>query len=87
MLKKIRIPVLRWPGGCFIENYDWRDGIGEKSQRPTTVNFWHNEDGKLETNQVGTHEFAEYCEALGAEPYFAVNCTSTTMMEARNWVE
>ncbi len=87
LLKNINIPVLRWPGGCFVENYDWRDGIGEQSTRPIRVNFWHNDDGKLESNKVGTHEFAEFCEILGTEPYFAVNCTTTPAIEARNWVE
>lgn len=87
LLRKIDIPVLRWPGGCFAEHYNWRDGIGDKANRPVTVNFWYANDGKLETNQVGTHEFAEYCEKIGAEPYFAANCTESTVLEVRNWVE
>ncbi|MDE5896900.1 MAG: alpha-N-arabinofuranosidase, partial [Clostridia bacterium] len=87
LLKDMYIPVLRWPGGCFVENYDWRDGIGDPAKRPVRVNFWHPNDGKLESNRVGTHEFMDLCEVLETEPYFAVNCTETTVLESRNWVE
>lgn len=85
--KAINPPVLRWPGGCFAETYDWRDGIGPKEKRPTTVNWWYNNDGRLESNQVGTHEFVEFCRLVGAKPYFAANATSTTPLEVRNWIE
>ncbi|MCL2159831.1 MAG: alpha-N-arabinofuranosidase [Oscillospiraceae bacterium] len=85
--KKINPPVLRWPGGCFAETYDWRDGIGERSKRPTTANWWYNLDKRTESNQVGTHEFVDFCRLVGAEPYFAANITSTTPQEIRNWVE
>jgi alpha-N-arabinofuranosidase len=85
--KKINPPVLRWPGGCFAETYDWRDGIGERSKRPTTVNWWYKDDKRVEPNQVGTHEFADFCRLVGAEPYFAANITSTTPLEIRNWIE
>ena len=85
--KKINPPVLRWPGGCFAETYDWRDGIGERSKRPVTVNWWYNDDKRTEPNQVGTHEFVDFCRLVGAEPYFAANVTSTTPQEIRNWVE
>ena len=84
-LRKIKIPVLRWPGGCFAETYDWRDGIGPN--RPTRINWWTEKDHRYETNEVGTHEFVELCNLIGAKPYFAVNVTSITPMEARNWMD
>lgn len=87
LFAKIKPPVLRWPGGCFAETYDWRDGIGPREKRPTTVNWWYNDDGRLESNQVGTHEFVEFCSLVGAKPYFAANATTTTPMEIRNWME
>src|SRR5690625_2445033 len=69
--KKINIPVLRWPGGCFADDYHWRDGIGPKSQRKAIV----NEDwGQVpDNNHFGTDEFMELCELLETEPYFAGN--------------
>ncbi|MBR3929883.1 MAG: alpha-N-arabinofuranosidase [Clostridia bacterium] len=85
--KKISPPVLRWPGGCFAETYDWRDGIGPKENRPERVNWWYTFDKRTETNQVGTHEFCDFCEMVGAEPYFAANMTSTTPLHIRNWAE
>ena len=85
--RKINPPVLRWPGGCFAEIYDWRDGIGPREKRPERLNFWHNWDGRTETNQVGTHEFVDFCRQVGAEPYFAANMTSVTPLHIRNWVD
>ena len=85
--KKINPPVLRWPGGCFAETYDWRDGIGPRSERPTRVNWWYYMDGRLESNEVGTHEFMDFCRMVGAEPYVAANMTSTTPQNIRNWIE
>ncbi|MBE5816305.1 MAG: alpha-N-arabinofuranosidase [Clostridiales bacterium] len=84
-LREIKAPVIRWPGGCFAETYDWRDGIG--NNRPIRPNWWKNEDGKYETNEVGTHEFMDFCEAVGAKAYFAANLTSTTPMDIRNWMD
>lgn len=84
-LKAIKAPVIRWPGGCFAEIYDWRDGIGE--DRPTRPNWWHFKDGRYETNDVGTHEFIDFCEAVGADAYFAANLTSVTPMQVRNWMD
>ncbi len=83
--KKINPPVLRWPGGCFAETYHWRDGIGEN--RPIRRNWWDFADGKFEPNEVGTHEFMELCKILGTKPYFAINITSITPMEARDWMD
>lgn len=84
-LKAIEPPVLRWPGGCFAEAYDWRDGIGE--DRPTRPNWWTPYDNRYESNEIGTHEFAELCELIGAKAYFAANLTSTTPLHVRNWMD
>jgi alpha-N-arabinofuranosidase len=83
-LKKIKIPNLRWPGGCFDE-YHWRDGIGLRSKRPKMVNT--NWGGVVEDNSFGTHEFLELCTLLGAEPYIAGNVGSGTVEEMAKWVE
>ncbi len=84
-LRVIKAPVIRWPGGCFAEVYDWRDGIGEN--RPTRVNWWTRFDGRYETNEVGTHEFMDFCEAVGADAYFAANLTTVTPLQVRNWMD
>lgn len=84
-LKELQIPVLRWPGGCFAEQYHWEDGIGPVEGRPKVVNtFW---GGVPEDNSFGTHEFLELCELLDTEPYIAVNIASGTVKEASNWIE
>ena len=84
-LKKLKIPILRWPGGCFADNYHWKDGIGPKSQRKPTENFsW---GGVREDNSFGTNEFLEMCELMGAEPYLAVNVGGGTVQEASDWVK
>jgi alpha-L-arabinofuranosidase len=84
-LKKLQVPVLRWPGGCFADEYHWRDGIGERSKRPHRVNtFW---GGVIEPNEFGTHEFFELAEMLGAKTYLAVNVGSGTVEEMSQWVE
>ena len=84
-LKKLKIPVLRWPGGCFADNYHWKDGVGPKSQRKATENFsW---GGVREDNSFGTNEFLEMCEMMGAEPYLAVNVGGGTVQEAADWVK
>lgn len=85
--KKIHPPVLRWPGGCFAETYDWRDGIGPRDQRPTRVNWWYSHDHRLESNAVGTHEFMDFCQMVGAKPYVAANMTSLTPQHIRDWIE
>ena len=84
-LKAIHPPVLRWPGGCYAEAYNWRDGIGEN--RPVRTNWWQHRDGRTESNAVGTHEFVELCELIGAKPYFAVNVTSITPLQALDWMD
>src|SRR5436190_19338883 len=76
-LKKIKVPNLRWPGGCFADEYHWRDGIGPRKERPYMVNT--NWGGVTEDNSFGTHEFLELCELIGCEPYIAGNVGSGTV--------
>lgn len=84
-LKRIRIPVLRWPGGCFADEYHWTDGIGPKEKRKKMINtHW---GGVVEDNSFGTHEFMELCRQLGCEPYVNGNVGSGTVEEMQNWVE
>ncbi len=84
-LKKLQVPVLRWPGGCFADDYHWRDGIGPKNERPTLRN--NNWGGTIEDNSFGTHEFLNLCEMLGCEPYISGNVGSGTVQEMAQWVE
>ena len=83
--KEIGVPVLRWPGGCFADEYHWRDGIGDKSERPKMINT--NWGGVTEDNSFGTHEFFDLCEQVGCEPYIAGNLGSGTVEELSKWVE
>lgn len=84
-LRALRVPVLRWPGGCFADEYHWRDGIGPRSERPRMVNS--NWGGTVEDNSFGTHEFLNLCEKLGCEPYISGNVGSGTVEELAKWVE
>ena len=84
-MKKLKIPNLRWPGGCFADTYHWKDGIGPKAQRPTMVNAWWG--GVTEDNSFGTNEFLNMCEMLGAEPYLAANIGTGTPQELIDWVQ
>lgn len=84
-LRELEIPVLRWPGGCFADDYHWRDGIDDKKTRPYMVNT--NWGGVVENNHFGTHEFFELCEQLGTEAYVCGNVGSGTVQEMRDWVE
>ncbi len=84
-LKKIKIPNLRWPGGCFADEYHWRDGIGPRKQRPSMNNTnWGN---VIEDNSFGTHEFLDLCNLLGCEPYISANIGSGTVEEMSKWIE
>ena len=84
-LKKSRIPVLRWPGGCFADEYHWMDGIGPAKKRPSMINtHW---GGVTENNHFGTHEFMDLCEQLGCEPYICGNVGSGSVQEMQQWVE
>jgi alpha-N-arabinofuranosidase len=84
-LKKLNIPNLRWPGGCFADTYHWKDGIGPKEKRPKMVNVWWG--GVTEDNSFGTHEFLNMCELLGTEPYISGNVGSGTAQEFAEWVQ
>lgn len=84
-LKELKVPVMRWPGGCFADDYHWRDGIGPQENRPHIVN--NNWGGTLEDNSFGTHEFLNLCEMLGCEPYISGNVGSGTVEEMSKWVE
>ncbi|MGI4819945.1 MAG: alpha-N-arabinofuranosidase [Janthinobacterium lividum] len=84
-LRKIHVPNLRWPGGCFADTYHWHDGVGPTAQRPKMLNLWWG--NTLEDNSFGTHEFLELCGLLGTEPYLAANVGSGTVQEMSNWME
>ena len=92
-IKRLDIPNLRWPGGCFADEYHWRDGIGPREDRPRTVNsLW---GGVVETNEFGTHEFLDLCDQLSegrpddqrCEPYIAGNLGSGTVREMQEWIQ
>lgn len=83
--RELHIPVLRWPGGCFADEYHWTDGIGPKENRPVMVNT--NWGGTIEDNSFGTHEFFNLCELLECEPYLSGNVGSGTVEELAKWVE
>ena len=82
-LKKLKVPNLRWPGGCFADTYHWKDGIGPKDKRPSMLNVWWG--GVTEDNSFGTHDFLNMCEAIGAEPYLSGNVGSGTVQELIDW--
>lgn len=84
-LKALQVPVLRWPGGCFADDYHWMDGIGPRNERPSLRN--NNWGGTIEDNSFGTHEFLNLCELLGCEPYISGNVGSGTVKEMAQWVE
>lgn len=84
-LKKLKIPNLRWPGGCFADTYHWKDGVGPKEKRPKIVNVWWG--GVTEDNSFGTHDFLNMCELLKTEPYLAGNVGSGTVQELADWVQ
>ena len=84
-LKKIKVPVLRWPGGCFGDTYHWMDGIGPAENRKKIVNT--NWGGVTEDNSFGTHEFLELCRQIGCEPYFSGNVGTGSVQELSDWIE
>lgn len=82
--RDLHVTLLRWPGGNFSSNYDWRDGIGPRESRPTRLDMaW----GTTDDNRFGTHEFLEYCEMLATEPYLCANLGTGSWDEAQQWVE
>ena len=84
-LRAIKIPNVRWPGGCFADYYHWKDGVGPRGSRPTVVN--NNWGGVTEDNGVGTHEFLDFTEKVGAEPFVVGNVGSGTVQEMQEWWE
>lgn len=83
-LRRLRMPVIRYPGGNFASGYRWRDGVGPQDERPARLDLaWHT----IDSNRFGTNEFVRFCRALGTEPYLVVNCGDGDMREARDWVE
>ena len=96
-LRAIGPPVVRWPGGCFADSYNWRDGIGPRAERPRRANFWIDSsdwpktcpDGpwKYDTNEFGTNEFIRFCRLTGAQPYLAVNLRSLSAQDFTDWVD
>ena len=83
-LKNLHVPVVRWPGGCFADEYHWRDGIGPRDKRPRRINsHW---GGVIESNEFGAHEFLDFCEQVGCEPYICGNVGSGSPQEMMDWV-
>ncbi|OLC77187.1 MAG: alpha-L-arabinofuranosidase [Gemmatimonadetes bacterium 13_1_40CM_4_69_8] len=95
-LRPIHPAVVRWPGGCFADSYDWQDGIGPRDRRPRRTNFWSDDPhlralgdvpAKYEPNQFGTNEFVRFCRLIGAAPYLAVNVRTLPARVFMEWVE
>jgi len=95
-LRRLKPSVVRWPGGCFADSYNWRDGIGPRAQRPRRPNFWIVDgqmqkapDGpqKFDPNEFGTNEFCRFCRLIGAEPYLAANLRGNTARDFDDWVD
>ncbi len=95
-MRLLKPPIIRWPGGCFADSYDWRDGVGPKKQRPRRTNFWADNPEmstvtrsaeKFDPNQFGSAEFAHFCKLVGAQPYFAANLRSLPAEQFHHWVE
>lgn len=93
-MRLIKAPIVRFPGGCFADSYDWRDGIGPPDQRPRRTNFWENAESadspashKYDPNQFGTNEFVHFCKLIGGQPYLAANLRSLSAQEFLRWVE
>jgi len=84
LVKDLKIPVVRWPGGNFVSGYNWEDGIGPKDQRPARLDLaWH----EVESNQMGTDEYAKLCSLIGAENFVCINAGLGTLDDARHWIE
>jgi alpha-N-arabinofuranosidase len=84
-LRRLHVPVIRWPGGCFADEYDWRDGIGPRDRRPARINrYW---GGVIETNAFGTHEYLNFVELLGADAFVSGNMGSMTPRAMGQWFE
>jgi alpha-N-arabinofuranosidase len=84
LIRELKIPVVRWPGGNYVSGYNWEDGIGPKEQRPSRKDLAWNQ---IETNQMGTDEYVKLCNLLGAENFICINAGTGTLDQARHWVE
>lgn len=83
-LRRLQIPLVRYPGGNFVSGYRWMDGIGPRDERPPRIDMAWN---TIESNHFGTNEFVDFCRKVGTQPYFVINCGDGDMREARDWVE
>jgi alpha-N-arabinofuranosidase len=84
LVKELKIPVVRWPGGNFVSGYNWEDGIGPKDQRPARLDLaWH----QIESNQMGTDEYVKLCSVIGAGNFICINAGLGTLDDARHWIE
>src|SRR5207249_218300 len=95
-LRVIKPSVIRWPGGCFADSYDWRDGVGPRARRPRRTNFWIDDPrykdlgivpATYDPNEFGTSEFLRFCRLVGARPYLAVNVRSLPSRAFWEWLE
>jgi alpha-N-arabinofuranosidase len=93
-MRKIKPPVVRFPGGCFADSYDWRDGVGPSEKRPRRTNFWNGGEAegapashRFDPNEFGTNEFVRFCNLIGSEPYLAANLRSLPAEQFYQWVE
>ncbi len=93
-MRRLPPAAIRWPGGCFADSYDWRDGTGPRASRPRRTNFWANDmskipDGpqKYDPNQFGTNDFVRFCRLAGGHPYFAANLRSLPARDFYQWIE
>ena len=95
-LKRIKAPVFRYPGGCFADSYDWRDGIGDRAKRPRRTNFWYgaapkdvpvNSTSRIESNEFGTNEFLRFCQLVGGKAYLAANLRGLTAQALYEWMD
>jgi alpha-N-arabinofuranosidase len=84
LIKELKVPVIRWPGGNFASGYDWEDGIGPKDKRPEKLDLAWN---RIENNQMGTDEYVKFCKLIGAENFVCINAGTGTLDDARHWVE
>jgi len=85
-LKVLAPPIVRWPGGCYADTYHWKNGIGDRAKRPVVYNENFG-TFEIDNNQFGTHEFMDFCDMIGAKPWFGVNVLSGSVNEMKEWIE
>ena len=84
LIKELKVPVVRWPGGNFVSGYNWEDGLGPKEKRPTRLDLAWN---RLETNEMGTDEYVKFCKLIGTENYICINAGTGSLNDAVHWLE